>query len=81
MTAAAVPHTEKRKFPRCPSCGWANALQRYTEGIAVLERLAQLAATVGRHLSRQEFDTPIADYKCKKCRAIVVIRIGDLLRN
>lgn len=87
MTTAVAPVAtpnqvpEKRRFPRCPSCQWSNRLERYPEGVAVLERLAKLAATVGQHLSRRELDAPIADFICKKCKATVVIRIGDLLRN
>lgn len=79
--STAVPFEEKRNFPKCPYCGWRPDLKRYPEGITVLERLVQLAATVGRHLTRAEFTTPISDYKCKKCKAFVIVTVGDLLRN
>jgi len=53
----------------------------FTQGSAVLERLAELAAAVGRPLTRLERTTPISDYKCPKCKNFVVVQIGDLLKN
>ena len=56
-------------------------MKLFDEGMAVLERLRELAQLAGRPLSRIELTTAISDYKCPKCRSIVVVRVGDLLRN
>lgn len=84
MTALPVPIepvADKRHFPHCPFCRWRPSMRRLTEGVAVLARLVELAKIVGQALTRQELMTPVSDYKCPKCKSIVPVTVGDLLRN
>jgi len=56
-------------------------MRRYPEGIAVPERLVQHALDNGQPLTREQLATVVSDYKCPKCKSIVVVRSGDWLRS
>jgi ribosomal protein L37AE/L43A len=77
MTTSAAAQ-DKRAFPNCPFCRWRPAMKFHADGQALL---TGLLTALGRPLTRIELTTPISDYKCPKCKSIVVVRVGDLLRN
>jgi hypothetical protein len=75
---SSSPLLVKRAFPNCPFCRWRPAMKFHANGQHLL---TQLLTAIGRPLTRLELTTPISDYKCPKCKSLVTVTVGDLLRN
>jgi ribosomal protein L37AE/L43A len=80
-TASTTAQNDRLHFPKCPQCGRRPPARRHGAGIAVLERLVQLARDKDWAFTRTQLATRLSSYQCRQCRSIVDVTVGDWLRS